>query len=132
MDNSLTTLTLPPGAYARYLRAVGEAHLALARELEALSPADGSPQPLRALNLGSLQQAVVEILNEADEAGLSPREITRALKRGDEPNVRTTLDSLRRKGVAELVPGGGPQRWRLADTYRGWLEPTVTPADDDV
>jgi hypothetical protein len=52
------------------------------------------------------------------DRGLSPREVCRHLGRNDEANVRTALQALRRKGVAELVPGEPKQRWRLTAPYR--------------
>jgi hypothetical protein len=52
------------------------------------------------------------------EAGISPRQIAQHLNRGDEPNVRTALAAMQKRGVTELVPGAVPQRWRLAAPYR--------------
>jgi hypothetical protein len=52
------------------------------------------------------------------EAGVSPRQITQHLDRGDEPNIRTALAAMQKRGVTELVPGAVPQRWRLAAPYR--------------
>ncbi|MFE9107603.1 hypothetical protein [Actinomadura geliboluensis] len=59
------------------------------------------------------------------EEGTSPREIAEYLDRGDEPNIRTALTAMQKRGVAEMVPGIKPQRWRLASPYR----PTPAPID---
>ena len=67
-------------------------------------------------NLGSLQQAIVDQLADADD--LSPREITKNLDRGDEPNVRSTLYALEQRGIVERVPGLPTQRWRLTRLFR--------------
>jgi hypothetical protein len=69
--------------------------------------------------LGTLQRAVAEALTQAsDDNGLSPREVAQLLRRGDEPNVRTALNRLRDRGVAELIPDLPTQRWRLAAKWR--------------
>lgn len=52
------------------------------------------------------------------DQGVSPRQITQHLERGDEPNVRGALERMRDRGVTELVPEPGPQRWRLTVAYR--------------
>ena len=121
MQNTVTTVNIPPDAFSRFLRSVGDACATLAREVEAARPSPGEDAEslsLNALGLGSLQQAVADVLGTTDESGISPREITDALGRADEPNVRTALESLRKKGVAELLPVWRPQRWRLAEAYR--------------
>jgi hypothetical protein len=120
MDSALTTSSLPRDALVRFLRVTGDAFLTLAREIEQTpNTTEGVARPLHTLGLGSLQNAVAkQLITDDDEAGVSPREITRQLDRDDEPNIRTALASLRSKGVAELLPGGGPQRWRIAERYR--------------
>lgn len=50
--------------------------------------------------------------------GVSPRRIAEHLDRGDEPNIRTALTAMQKRGVTEMVPGIKPQRWRLAPPYR--------------
>jgi hypothetical protein len=73
---------------------------------------------IRPLNLGSLQQAIFDVLLTADGTGFSPREIAKKLDRGDEPNVRSALDRMRDRGITELVAGCGTQRWQLTVSYR--------------
>jgi hypothetical protein len=105
-------------AIAQFMRALGNAALQLAHNLEKTTPY----HPQRSIEdagLGALQRAVAEALLNADpEAGLSPREIAKLLDRGDEPNVRSGLNRLRERGVAELVPDLPAQRWRLSPPYR--------------
>jgi alkylated DNA nucleotide flippase Atl1 len=36
----------------------------------------------------------------------------------DQPNAYLTLQALQKQGVAEMVPGSDPQRWRLLPRYR--------------
>jgi DNA-binding phage protein len=122
MNDASALSSIPPDAAARFLRSVGDACLVLARAIDTYDPSasdDPPHQSLEALGLGHFQRAVTDVLATADESGMSPREITQALGRGDEPNIRTTLESLRKKGVAELLPVLRPQRWRLAEPYRG-------------
>jgi len=73
---------------------------------------------LESANLGSLQQRVAKAPDMDSEQGASPREIAQQLERGDEPNIRTALAAMQKRGVTELVPGAVPQRWRLTAPYR--------------
>jgi hypothetical protein len=77
-------------------------------------------------NLGSLQRQVAQVPGMESDVGISPRQIAQYLDRGDEPNVRTALSALQRRGVAELVPDVSPQRWRLTPAYRSPLSETAT------
>ena len=104
-------------ALARFFRAVSGAALELADALENLETSP-TVRSLDTAGLGSLQRQVVDVPEMNSDVGISPREITRHLDRGDEPNVRNALAALQKRGVAELVPGPGPQRWRLTAQYR--------------
>lgn len=104
-------------ALARFFRALGSAASELADEIESGRPEQGWLS-LDDANLGSLQQRVAEVAGMAREAGISPRQIAQELGRGDEPNVRTALAAMAKRGVTELVPGVTPQRWRLTAPYR--------------
>ena len=88
-------------AIAKFMRTLAMAAMELAGELE-------QREHLRTVEeagLGTLQRAVAEALTQANEdTGLSPREVAHLLRRGDEPNVRTALNRLRDRGVAELIP----------------------------
>jgi hypothetical protein len=105
-------------ALARFLRKLAAAALDLADELESPSPARHGWLTLDSANLGSLQQKVAEAPGMDSDQGASPREITQHLERGDEPNVRTALAAMQKRGVTELVPGVSLQRWRLTALYR--------------
>jgi len=102
-------------AIARFMRVLSAAALELAGQLESARPA--LPQDLDRAGLGSLQLSVAKTLHRYGTEGISPRTITDDLDRGDEPNVRTALSSLEKKGVAERVPGVVPQKWRLTTRY---------------
>src|ERR1700719_2084840 len=89
-------------AFARFLRTVSAAALELAQQLEA----EGLPMRARLsiddANLGSLQRQVAMASGMASEEGVSPRQIAQELDRGDEPNIRTALTAMQKRGVAEL------------------------------
>ncbi|WP_143027985.1 hypothetical protein [Lentzea albidocapillata] len=115
-------MTLDPGtpaalAFAQFFRTVSVAAEELAQTLEKHHAHPGA-RSLEAVELGSLQRQVAEAPGMDSDEGVSPREIAKLLARNDEPNIRTALSKLQRRGVAELVPGPGPQRWRLAAQYR--------------
>lgn len=129
-DRLLTLLTV--SNILRYVRSVTDSldHERIARLFEqradidrrladafrAATARDLSLDPLKPLNLGSLQQAIVDQLSQAVD--MSPREITKNLDRGDEPNVRSTLERLEQRGIVERVPKAPTQRWRLTIHYR--------------
>jgi hypothetical protein len=106
-------------ALARFLRTLSIAATDLADVLE--SPATSEHHgwlSIGSANLGSLQQQIAEAPGMDSDQGTSPREVTQHLNRGDEPNVRTALAAMQKRGVTELVPGAVPQRWRLTTPYR--------------
>jgi hypothetical protein len=103
-------------AIAQFIRTLSRAAADLADVLEHPS---GPAARLEDLGLGSLQLAVAHALANAEPShGASPREVARELDRSDEPNVRTALNKLGERGVAELVPTLPTQRWRLTRRYR--------------
>lgn len=106
-------------AYARFFRALSAAALDLAQELELGLSSEAGTRSLDDANLGSLQRQVAGAPGMKSETGVSPRQIAQHLDRGDEPNVRTALAAMQRRGVAELIPAVSPQRWRLTLPYRG-------------
>ena len=101
------------------MRTLSAAALDLARELES-GDADGAHHlNIEDADLGSLQLSVARLLANADTShGVSPRELASAMDRPDEPNVRSALNRLGERGLAELVPGIATQRWRLTAPYR--------------
>jgi hypothetical protein len=105
-------------ALARFFRALSTAALDLAQELEAERPGGNGPLSIEDANLGSLQRQIAEAPGMSSEPGVSPRQIARDLDRGDEPNIRTALAAMQKRGITELIPGSAPQRWRLTLPYR--------------
>lgn len=104
-------------AIAQFMRTLSRAAAELADVLE--RPRGMTRRSVKDIGLGSLQLAVAQILASVESArGSSPREVARALDRGDEPNIRTALNKLGERGVAELVPDLPTQRWRLTEPYR--------------
>lgn len=121
----MPTPTVSDLATARFMRTLSAAALELARELESTAPGTESPRiNIEDTGLGTLQQAVSRVLAKAHAAdGISPREIANAMDRSDEPNVRSALNRLAERGVAERVPDLPTQRWRLTAPYRQGGEP---------
>jgi hypothetical protein len=113
----IDTATVAEQALARFLRALSAAAIEFAQDLEA--PRRGQRQrSLDEVNLGTLQRAVATVPGMDTDEGVSPRQITQSLERQDEPNIRTALVAMHKRGVVERAPGPGPQRWRLAEPYR--------------
>jgi hypothetical protein len=118
----MTTPTRSDLAIARFLRVVSATALELARDLESGGSPSRHPRSLDQAGLGSLQLAVARLLSEADpDSGVSPRELASKMDRPDEPNVRSALNRLADRGIAERVPGTPTQRWRLTVPYRSDL-----------
>ena len=111
-------------AIAQFLRTLSSAALDLAAALE--GEGLGPPTPgesdrwlsVDKVGLGSLQLQIAHAPGMATDEGVSPRQITQHLSRGDEPNIRTALAALQKRNVAEMVPDATPQRWRLKAVYR--------------
>lgn len=104
-------------ALASFLRTLATAAAHLADELESPVPTRHGWLSIDSANLGSLQQKIAGAPGMDSDQGASPREITQHLERGDEPNVRTALAAMQKRGVTELVPSAAPQRWRLTAPY---------------
>lgn len=121
MKNDSTTDNTPSNeVLVRFLRQLSDLASTAALEIELGANAGRrvSSQTLDELELGTLQAAVVRAPGMTSEEGVKPRAITDYLERGDEPNVRMTLQALARRDITELVPGSSPQRWRLTPTFR--------------
>src|ERR1700729_4579605 len=108
-DKFVYSIESSPGDYAlaRFFRTLSTAALHLAQDLEAGTLGQGR-LPLEGANLGSLQRLIVDMPGMDSAAGVSPREITQQLDRGDEPNIRTALAAMAKRGVTELVSGASP------------------------
>ena len=121
MKNESTTDNAPSNeVLVRFLRQLSDLASTAALEIELGANAGRrvSSLTLDELELGPLQAAVVRAPGMTSEEGVKPRAITDYLERGDEPNVRMTLQALARRGITELVPGSSPQRWRLTPAFR--------------
>jgi hypothetical protein len=114
----LQAAPFPNPAFARFLRTLSAAALELAQELDAMPEPHQVRRSIADAGLGSLQRLVAEAPGMDTEKGSSPRQITQSLDRQDEPNIRTALSAMQKRGVAERVPGSIPQRWRLSAAYR--------------
>lgn len=66
---------------------------------------------------GPRQKDVAEVLVAAPLEGWKTGEIARMVEM-DQPTAYLTLQALQKQGLAELVPGSDPQRWRLLPRYR--------------
>lgn len=78
-------------------------------------PRQAMPLPGRAR--GPLQQAVADLPGMLAPRGLRPVEISEQIAY-PVPNTYRLLQSLARAGIAEMVPGCAPQRWRLTAAHR--------------
>ncbi len=105
-------------ALANFLRAVSQACLTFATELETASSAvvlaEDAALPK---GRGARQQQILELPRLADEGGLKTAEIANLIDY-EVPNTHSTLQALERSGLVELVPGTAPQCWRLTPRYR--------------
>jgi alkylated DNA nucleotide flippase Atl1 len=108
---------------ARLARAISEALLAYAEDKSRQETTDTvEPGPIAedvALPTprGPRQKDVAEVLVAAPLEGWKTGEIARMVEM-DQPNAYLTLQALQKQGLAELVPGSDPQRWRLLPRYR--------------
>lgn len=118
----------PNEALAKFMTRLATAAQELAEELQSgggtMAPEDEAGSPP---NLGSRQEKVYRILVSADDEGLPTRAIAAEMKY-EVPNTYLTLQSLGRLGLAELVPGSKPQRWRLHPRQRGTAGPYLLAA----
>lgn len=113
-DSTMTTEAL---ALARFLRKVAAAAVEYADEIESgNAPIEGAS--LEEVYLGSAQRTMAELPGMLTERGLSPREVCQAVGNDDEPNVRTSLKGMVKRGIMEIVPGETPQRFRLVARFR--------------
>lgn len=111
------------GPEVRLARTIGEALLAYAEEksrqgtgvaakVEPLVEDAALPTPR-----GPRQKDIAELLVAAPLEGFKTGDIARMVTM-DQPNAYLTLQALAKQGVAELVPGSDPQRWRLLPRFR--------------
>jgi hypothetical protein len=70
----------------------------LAQELESETLGGQGWLSIEQANPGSLQRQVAEAPGMDSNAGISPRQISQYLDRGDEPNIRTALAAMQKRG----------------------------------
>jgi alkylated DNA nucleotide flippase Atl1 len=109
--------------FARALEEFADELLAETPE-EVLSDADDNEITER--QLGPRQREIVDVLHDANAHGLKTAEIADRISY-DGPNTYSTLMSLARRRVVELIPGSDPQSWRLAPRFRN-AEPYMRAA----
>lgn len=103
-------------ALARTVRLLHRYMDAPPEELSVPAPTEPSePPPARAR--GPRQQAILALPEMADTAGLKPADIASRIDYSVS-NTYTLLQALGRSGLAEVVPGSHPQRWRLTAGHR--------------
>jgi len=106
-------------AVSRFVRAVSSTLCDLAADLESAPPAPQptGDQPEIPLGRGARQQQILDLPGLLTEQGMKTADIAAAIDY-QQPNTWSTLRSLDRAGLVELVGGRAPQRWRLATRYR--------------
>jgi hypothetical protein len=103
-------------ALAGFFRDLAASATRLADELDAPPPPDGETD---LLSLGFLQRWIARTPEMYTEQGMTARQIMEATDRHDEPNIRSSLDGMIRRGFAELVPGHTrPLRFRMTERFR--------------
>jgi hypothetical protein len=106
--------------FAKFARAQGELFFTLAAELEATSPIPDLATDKNVdlpVGRGQRQQQILDLPGLGAEDGLKTADVATEINY-DVPNTYTTLQTLERAGLVEMIPGATPQRWRLAPRYR--------------
>jgi hypothetical protein len=112
-------------AWASLATAIGEALLRFAKDVS--EPDFSAMKDSPGLSgTGPRQRQAYELLLTAPEDGLRTSEVAGAM-RYDVPNAYLTLKSLANRGLAELIAGSSPQRWR-AVRDRGSSAPYLAAA----
>jgi alkylated DNA nucleotide flippase Atl1 len=104
---------------AKFARTAGEALLTLATDLEAAAPVPelADEEVAVPVGRGQRQQQILELAGLRTEEGMKTAEVAAAIDY-EIPNTYSTLQTLERAGLVEMIPGVTPQRWRLAPRYR--------------
>jgi alkylated DNA nucleotide flippase Atl1 len=103
-------------------RAVGEALLAFAADFEAAAAAIPDTAAADEIAVapegrGLRQKQILDLPQLATEEGMKTADIATNISY-EVPNTHSTLQTLERNGLVELVPSVSPQTWRLAQRYR--------------
>lgn len=106
-------------ALARFFRAVSDASLRLAADLE--SQAELPELTFDEVDVpqgrGQRQQQILELEGLGNERGMKTSAVAEAINY-EVPNTYSTLQTLEKAGLVELIEGMTPQSWRLAARYR--------------
>jgi hypothetical protein len=111
---------------AGFFRDLAASAVRVADELDPPPPADGGTD---LLSLGFLQRWIATDVDEMyTEQGATARRIMEATGRHDEPNIRSSLDGMIRRGFVELVPGHTrPLKFRMTERFREKGRPAGQP-----
>jgi alkylated DNA nucleotide flippase Atl1 len=116
------TMQVEVDPFRRWLAAVGEACLTLARELGGdVAPVDHQDAAVEAL--GPRQRQLFEALARGPADGMKTSDLAKQIEY-DLPNAYMALQAMERRGLIQMVPGARPQKWRLvhplgtSDPYR--------------
>jgi hypothetical protein len=103
-------------ALAGFFRDLAASATRLADHLDApLPPAGGTDLS----SLGFLQRSIARVPDMYTARGVTARQIMEVTGRHDEPNIRSSLDGMIRRGFSELVPGHTrPLRFRMTERFR--------------
>lgn len=116
-------------ALARFMSRLAAAAQEFAETLQPETPPTISDAGDEApAGLGARQEQAYRVLTGAPEDGLPTALIAKAMDDYDVPNAYLTLRRLEALGLAELVPGSKPQRWRLHPKLRGSAGPYLLAA----
>lgn len=103
-------------ALAGFFRDLAASAIRVADELDAPLSADCGTD---LSSLGFLQRWIARTPDMYTEQGVTARRIMEVTGRHDEPNIRSSLDGMTRRGFAELVPGHTrPLRFRMTERFR--------------
>lgn len=109
-------------AVTKLARTMGQAFLAFATEFEAAAaavPDSAADEQIEVVpeGRGLRQKQILDLPQLATETGMKTADIALAISY-EVPNTHSTMQTLQRNGLVELVPGVIPQTWRLAHRYR--------------
>jgi alkylated DNA nucleotide flippase Atl1 len=116
-------------ALAKFFATLSTAAAELAADLREHPELEDVPEETDpTAGLGPRQREIYAILQEAGDGGIVTSEIAKRMGGYDVPNAYLALRRLESLGLAELVPGAKPQRWRLRERARGNAGPYLLAA----
>lgn len=116
-------------AWAHFMSSLSAAAADLARALrEQAAPEVVEPEEIQQ-DLGSRQRQAYQVLATVGDEGLQTADIAKAMGGYDFSNTYLTLRRLVELGLAELLPGSKPQRYRLHPKQRSSAAPYIRAAE---